>query len=51
MMELFGENSSRLLVNCFIVDFDWVLNTSLLFTMNREKRIALGKVVWRYPVF
>ena len=29
--------------------FDWVLNTPLLLTMNREKGIALEEeVVWRY---
>ena len=29
--------------------FDWILNKPLLFTMNREKGIALGEAVWRYP--
>ena len=28
--------------------FDWVLNMSILFTINREKGIALEEVVWRY---
>ena len=30
--------------------FGWVLDTTLLFTMNHVKGIALGEAVWRYPV-